>query len=264
MNIDRGLVSLFSVLRDKDKAMRLWESLQLTLYSKDEFNRAKVTWEDGLNILNKSAKDVGEEFIKGELGVDEYIKRLVGVCRRYDEVLIETARMFYVLCRQSYASNMRSWVSNTGKRGNSTTSHESWLSYIEKGFKGVVERLRDVNIENSSYENILSRYDSKSTLFYLDPPYIMGTRRDKTTKVYNSGMSDDMHRDLVRRLIKLEGKFILSGYDHPIYRPLNDAERYYRMKVGSKVVSSSNQGRGNKRVRANEYVWTNFRPGVLR
>jgi DNA adenine methylase len=60
-----------------------------------------------------------------------------------------------------------------------------------------------VKIENEDYKEILARYDSPETLFYLDPPYV-------GTENYYQETSGFDHDELVSRVTGLEGEFILS------------------------------------------------------
>ncbi|WP_414057487.1 DNA adenine methylase [Pantoea dispersa] len=39
----------------------------------------------------------------------------------------------------------------------------------------ITRRIRRTQIENLSWEDVLSRYDRTGTLFYLDPPYVPET-----------------------------------------------------------------------------------------
>ena len=68
------------------------------------------------------------------------------------------------------------------------------------------ERLQRVQLECSSYEHVLLRYDRPTTLFYVDPPYI-------GLKLYRHNFGDDDFRHLAQRLASLKGKFLLSIND---------------------------------------------------
>jgi DNA adenine methylase len=72
------------------------------------------------------------------------------------------------------------------------------------------ERLAGVVIECLSWEDFLERYDSPTTLFYLDPPY-WGSETD-----YGAGVFSGAHfRRLALRLAPIAGRFILSVNDVP-------------------------------------------------
>jgi len=70
------------------------------------------------------------------------------------------------------------------------------------------ERLQGVQIESLPYEQILTRYDRPTTLFYLDPPYWQ-------RKLYRFNFTNDDFRQLERRLHDIRGRFVLSLDDHP-------------------------------------------------
>jgi len=79
----------------------------------------------------------------------------------------------------------------------------------------VHERLCGVDIECLPYEQLLARYDTPGTLFYLDPPY------HGTEEVYGKGVfsTADFER-LSDLLAGIEGRFILSINDTPKIREL--------------------------------------------
>jgi len=68
------------------------------------------------------------------------------------------------------------------------------------------ERLQAVQIECLPYEEVLQRYDRRTTLFYLDPPYY-------ARKLYRFNFTDEDFRTLAERLRKVKGRFILSLND---------------------------------------------------
>jgi DNA adenine methylase len=73
------------------------------------------------------------------------------------------------------------------------------------------ERLRHVTILNWDYKRVLRKYDSPSTLFYLDPPYL-----DVNTSEYKHKTIDI--DELASILKDLKGRFILSYNDHSFIR----------------------------------------------
>ena len=52
-----------------------------------------------------------------------------------------------------------------------------WLGSVE-GLSEIAQRLLRVQIENAPAIEIVQRYDTPDTLFYLDPPYVHASRAD--------------------------------------------------------------------------------------
>jgi DNA adenine methylase len=123
---------------------------------------------------------------------------------------VERARLFYVLVMQSYGSIFGdSWGFGV-KRDRSRP-----LARKADDLLLVAERLRTVEIENDSFEQVVRRYDSEDTVFFADPPYVARTRTHP--KVYRHEMTDDQHRLMLETLTATKGKVILTGYAHPLY-----------------------------------------------
>lgn len=121
-----------------------------------------------------------------------------------------------------------------------------WLAAVER-LPEVHLRLREVSFECKDFRYILDTYDSEKTLFYCDPPYVESTRGQDR---YEYEIGDDGHRELVERLLKLKGAVVLSGFNTPIYAPLEAAgweRRDYDMPVLAKP--------GKKRKRKIESLW---------
>ena len=83
-------------------------------------------------------------------------------------------------------------------------------SYI----KQIQTRLTNVVIENRSFEKIISKYDSNTTLFYLDPPY------HNTESYYDSDFNENSHIQLNTILKQVKAKFVLSYNDDEFIRKL--------------------------------------------
>lgn len=86
---------------------------------------------------------------------------------------------------------------------------------MQERIRNVAERLASVTIERQDFETFIKRYDTKDTLFYLDPPY-WGNETD-----YGKGVfcRSDFER-LKDVLTGIKGKFILSLNDTPQVRDL--------------------------------------------
>lgn len=172
------VVTLFRVLRDSEKAKILEEKVKLTPFARSEF---KLSYEP-----------------------------------TDDE--IETSRRLLFRSFAGFGSNSCNPFSSTGFRSNvnrpSSTPCHNWRDFYQE-IESFTNRLKDVIIENQSYEKILEKYDSDDTLFYIDPPYVSETRNKRHAYVFE--FSDEQHLQLLLQVKSLNGKVILSGYDTDIY-----------------------------------------------
>ena len=66
------------------------------------------------------------------------------------------------------------------------------------------------NIHNIDYVELIDIYDSPSTFFYLDPPYV-----NKEHFYINHNFNNDSHYELSQILKSIEGRFALSYYNFP-------------------------------------------------
>ena len=86
---------------------------------------------------------------------------------------------------------------------------------MQERIRSVAERLAGVTIERMDFEKFITRYDTKDTLFYLDPPY-WGNETDYGKDIF---CRSDFER-LRDCLTGIKGKFILSLNDTPQVRKL--------------------------------------------
>ena len=71
--------------------------------------------------------------------------------------------------------------------------------------------LKITHVENMDFAEVIEKYDSPNTYFYVDPPYW------KTENYYSNHDFDRQdHERLSKYLISMEGKFSLSYYDFPL------------------------------------------------
>jgi len=108
------------------------------------------------------------------------------------------------------------------------------------------QRLQDVQIECLPFQQILKRYDSTQTLFYLDPPYW-------NLPYYHHNFTEEDFIELAALLARLKGKFILSLNDTPEVRELFQA---FRIATVELPYSCSRL----KRRHQQELLITNFSP----
>lgn len=136
---------------------------------------------------------------------------------------LERARRFYVRARQTrtglaQTSSEGRWAhcvltSRAGMAG----AVSRWLGSVE-GLAEIAQRLQRVQIENAPAVEVIRRYDTDDTVFYLDPPYVHSVRGDASA--YGFEMTDEEHAELSGVLHAVRGRAVLSGYRTDLYDDL--------------------------------------------
>lgn len=212
-DLDSELVNFFEVLRNQGS--KLIKAISLTPFSREE---------------------------------------LVNACRPEPNLSnLERARRFYVRARQTrtglaQTSSEGRWAhcvltSRAGMAG----AVSRWLGSID-GLPEIVQRLQRVQIENAPALEILERYDTENTLFYLDPPYVHESRND--SNAYSHELTDTEHIELSEMLHKIKGRAVVSGYRTKLYDKLFCD--WNRIDASMKTCNSS------KGIRQ-ESLWLNFK-----
>lgn len=190
-DVDGDIVNFFRVLRDPRKFERFHRLAALTPYSREEFVRYRRDWRARWRECEECTDDV------------------------------ERAYRWYVVARMSFAGEVgRSWGRSVGtSRLGMANAVAQWLSIVDM-LPAIAERVRSVQIEHGDWVGVLQSYDAPTTLFYVDPPFVLSTRRGGK---YRYEMDDAAHRQLVEALLGIQGKAVLSGYRSDLYRPLEQA-----------------------------------------
>ncbi len=211
-DIDSELVNFFEMLRDDGE--ELIRAISLTPFSREELARACEC---------------------------EY-----GLSKR------ERARRFFVRARQTRTglaqrSSKGRWAhcvltSRAGMAG----AVSRWLGSVD-GLAEITLRLQRVQIENAPALDVIRRYDTPETIFYLDPPYVHSSRGD--VAAYENEMTDDDHSELADALSLIRGRAVLSGYRTPLYDRL--FRDWKRIDAPVRTANSVRQPR-------QECLWVNF------
>ena len=211
-DIDSDLVNFFDTLRNQKT--NLIKAIGLTPFSRQELLRA-CTPEAGLSNL-------------------------------------ERARRFYIRARQTrtglaQTSSEGRWAhcvltSRAGMSG----AVSRWLGSVE-GLPEIAQRLLRVQIENAPAIEVIRRYDTAETVFYVDPPYVHSSRGDSVAYKYE--MTDKDHERLARVLRSVRGRVALSGYRTDLYDRLY--RRWRRVDAEERNCQSVHSPR-------QESVWLNF------
>lgn len=195
-DLDENLAVLFRVLRDPEKSKLLYELIRMTLYSRAEFELSQT-------------KITAHKFISD----------------------IDHALSVFLTYNLSYGGIIHHRrEKDTASFGYSrTTSKAAQYRRRVNSIPETARRLEQVIIEQLDFRELIERYDSPDTLFYIDPPYI-GTSRAKGTDYYRvDDLTAGMHIGLLEHMRKLQGAAIISGYSNKEYAPL-EKELNWRVK----------------------------------
>ena len=180
-DLDEEIVSLFRVLRDPLLSLALEEQLRLTPYARSEFEASYERSADPVEQARRTVTRSHLGFGSGAAtGADTGFRQ--GSARRGDLAAI-------------------------------------WARVPDR-LPGFVARLQGVVIERMDAFELLRREDRDGCLHYVDPPYVLGTRKVSNPyckKGYRYELSDADHEALAETLHGLAGMVVLSGYPSDLY-----------------------------------------------
>lgn len=166
---------------------------------------------------------------------------------------LERARKTIIKSFMGYGSDSirrKSGFRNDAMRSGTTPAHD-WKNYADC-LDFLIERLRSVVIESLPALEIIDRFDSPETLFYIDPPYLHSLRSGISNEAYRYEMTDRDHRELAEKLKQCKGRVIISGYGSDLYNEL-----YAGWDNDSKMTHADG---ARERI---ESIWMNFRINKL-
>lgn len=125
---------------------------------------------------------------------------------------LERARQFFVLACNTRMARAATATFGRWQYSRDSTISRPWFGDLDRLYDAA-ERLLRVQLESDDAATIIHRYDSPTTLFYVDPPYPHELRND--SRVYRHEMDGNGHDNLANLLQKIRGKALVSGYqDH--------------------------------------------------
>jgi DNA adenine methylase len=144
-------------------------------------------------------------------------------------------------------------ITRTRTRRQMNGNISEWLGAVD-GLADVHARLRRVLIENMDGVELIKREDTPGTFFYVDAPYVHGTRTTKDG--YAHEMTDAQQVKLVGTLTRIKGKAIVSMYHHPLYDVLHKRHGWHLTEI-----RIANHAAGGKEKREmTECLWANYGP----
>ena len=201
----------------------------------------------------KTLRDSQNDLIKA-IGLTPFSREeLIRACQPATELSkLERARRFFVRARQTRTGLAQ--TSTGGRwahcvlttRAGMAGAVSRWLGSVES-LPEIAQRLLRVQIENAPAIEVIKRYDTAETVFYLDPPYVHSARGD--TVAYGFEMTDEEHVELSSALHRIRGRAVLSGYRTELYDELYADWR----RVDAKERNCHSIGKPRQ-----ESVWLNF------
>lgn len=215
-DIDEELITFFRVVREKPE--ELIASFEWELVSHAEFNRLA-------NLDPITLSDV------------------------------QRAHRFYYLIMAGWGGEARYPRFQTSIRdGGHGNRLVGALKSLRERLTPIHRRLQTVLIENLDWRDCLERYDSSTTVMYLDPPYL---GNGANYKFNMRGESD--HRSLAEQLERTRGFWILSSYDTPEIRELFNGYEVTPIQSSSGMQTSKSERKaGRHRTINQEILITNF------
>ena len=215
-DIDGELITFFRVVREKPE--ELIESFAWELVSRAEFNRLA-------NLAPQSLTDV------------------------------QRAHRFYYLIMAGWGGEARYPRFQTSIRdGGHGNRLAGALKSLRQRLTPIHRRLQTVLIENMDWQDCMERYDSPSTVMYLDPPYMGNGANYK----FNMRGKDD-HQAIAGQLTQAKGFWILSSYDTPEIRDLFRGYEITPIQSSSGMrTGKSERQAGKHRTINQEILITNF------
>ena len=180
-DLDSGVVDFFRVLQNASEFKEFQRLCYATPYSRELFTEFNETWHTETDRVQRVWKwfIVTKQSFGGETPGTRK-KPTFGVSR----------------C-----------ATNSNKR------MSAFYGTIER-LPDVVDRFWNVQIENLDFRRFIPKYDEPECLMYMDPPYVMETRK---AGGYIHEMTDDDHRELLDLIKTAKSKIILSGYPNELY-----------------------------------------------
>lgn len=212
-DIDEDVTNLFRVLRDKESAKNLCHLLEFTPFGRIDFRDA---YEPSIDPVERARRMVVRSFLGFGSGSSNI----------------------------NYSSGFRASSKQSGR------PHAMDWANVPECLWAVTERLKGVSIECRDALQIIRKQDDPETLFYIDPPYLGGTRNSSRKQyAFELGVLD--HVALGRLLNTIKGKAIVSGYPSELY----DHDLFKSWRRIEKETMASGQKGGVVRT---EVLWMNF------
>jgi len=109
-----------------------------------------------------------------------------------------------------------------------TKMYNNWIDNLDF----VINRFKNITIENMDALKLLKKIDSKRTLVYIDPPYL-------GSDDYEHNYSEENHIKLLKNIVECDSMVIVSGIPSALY----DEYLYNWIKIDKSVNNSCFQSK---------------------
>lgn len=196
-------------------------------------------YDNFIPILESMAPNDKQQFVDSR----EKVKKIVESNQVPVETDFRTAKEFVYWLTHSFSGDINGGMSKVN-------NHISMLNRLKK--ESIQRKLDKVKVYNCSYEEIIDLFDSKETLFYVDPPYF---GREHFYGFHPFKTED--HEKLSRILSDIKGYFVLSYYRKPEIEEMYPEQDFIYKERDFKRSSTSVKS-GEKKSDTTELLILNF------
>jgi DNA adenine methylase len=204
------------------------------------YNKAKAD-DNILNDLDKGVvqrfnmiKNASTDFSKYNQSLDSLAK----VRAYYDKpAKTKEDKLLHAIIQTCFGFSGKPVVKSTGiyKPGNP-------LDKLKRHLDDWKEALKDTKIENKDYAEVIKKYDSPDTFFFLDPPY------ENTDKDFEYAQDEDFDFERLANVLDgIKGNFLMTINDSPNIRKLFKKFQVKTWNVRAGWAGSRAKGHDNRR-----------------
>lgn len=221
------------IARQEPRAVEVWNDLDFTVYNTLAAVKDARGCREILRLLTTTSND-REQY--------QNCKRILA-----DENEPDTRRAWaFAVCGNigfsAHPALASGWVCHERQRRDFLT-----LPARIKWWHG---RLRNVQLENRPWQEIVDIYDGPDVLLFCDPPYLAEVLRNRGDQYYQCQMDVAAHVELIERLRRIKGFAFICGYNHPLY-----TRHLFHWR---RVTFSARETMGGKAGRRKEIAWLNY------
>jgi len=222
-DIDDRIINFFRTIQNQDTLNELMALLRQTMYSRAEYVRA-------IQLLNFNTAPV--------------LRAWGGV----------------VALNQGFAGHFMVCSGGWGRDLVYFSNAKAWYNKLDN-LHCAAQRLSNVKFECRDGVDCILEHDNPDAVIYVDPPYVMESRKNKGKK-YRFEIDD--YDKIITTILACKGAVVLSGYDHPLFNRLTDNGWHkiqfdYTLSSVGRIRISKYRGSGNvvREHKIKECIWLN-------